>query len=116
MYIILQSFTIVSSRVSALPWNIDPTHVYLTHPPLKKNSKSVRRPPPPPFMSNPALKILENLNPPSSWNVPLSKKGQTHFLKKQKTLFLTLNINTSECWNMNIQFWNLKIKGELGVF
>ena len=55
-----------------------------------------------------------NLTPP--WTVPSSKKGKTHFSKKQKILFPTSNKNTIECWNMNIQLQNLKVKGELGVF
>ena len=43
-------------------------------------------------MSNP-LKILENLTPPLTCTSP--KKGKTHFLKKQKILFPTLNNSKS---------------------
>ena len=44
------------------------------------------------------------------------KKGKTHFLKKRKILFPTLEKNTFGYWNMNTQLQNLKIEGELGVF
>ena len=54
-------------------------------------------------MSNPPKKILEDLTP-LPWNVPLSKKVKTHFLKKQKILFPHLNIRIY----LNV--------GELGLF
>ena len=65
-----------------------PTLKYWPHPllpgPSQKNSKS------------------ENLTPlPSLEMCPHPQK--THFLKKWKILSPTLNQNTFECWNMNIQ-------------
>ena len=65
------------------------------------------------FYEQPASKFWE-LDSPLKCN--LIQKSNPHFLKKQKILFLTLNSNTFECWNMNIQLQNLKIKGDLGVF
>ena len=47
----------------------------------------------------------------SPWNIPLSKKAKTHFLKKLKILFPIMKWKQFESWNMNIQFQNLKIKG-----
>ena len=111
--------SIVSSRVSVPPWNIDLTSFYLD-PPQKINSKSVR----PPFYDQSLLKMLENLTPtlphppprPSSYTVPSSKKANTYFLKKQNILFPIIKWNTFELWNMNIQLQNLKMEGELGLF
>ena len=52
--------------------------------------------------------------PPSP---PWNQKSNTHFLKKQNILFPAFkNKNTFECWNMNIEMQNLKIKGDLGIF
>ena len=56
---------IVSSRVPALPWNIDLTPFYPPPPHPKKNSRTWLSP----------------------WNVPSSKKVKIHFLQKQKTSF-----------------------------
>ena len=71
-------------------------------------------PPTPPLMSNHASKFWRAWLP--LWNAPSSRKSNTHFLKKHNILFPTLNKNTFEYWNMNIQSQNLKIKGDLGVF
>ena len=65
---------ILSSWVSAPPWNIDFTSFYITPPPPKKNSKSVR--PPPPlyeFKRNP-LTISENLTPPLEYTLVQNRK------------------------------------------
>ena len=93
------------------PFLPSPYHRHAPLPPVPpgKSSRSVR----PPFTSNPPQNF-ENLTPPLKCN--LIQKSNPHFLKKQKILFLTLNSNTFECWNMNIQLQNLKIKGDLGVF
>ena len=91
------------------PFLPSPYHPLPPSCPPRKSSRSVR----PLFTSNPPQNF-ENLTPPLKCN--LIQKSNPHFLKKQKILFLTLNSNTFECWNMNIQLQNLKIKGDLGVF
>ena len=74
---------IVSSRVSAPPWNIDLTPFYLAPPPKKFLNLLD-----PAFMSNPPQNFGELDCPP--WDVPLPKKAKTRFLKKQKILFPTM--------------------------
>ena len=98
---------------------ISPTLKYWSHsfwpssPPAKKILNLSD--PFPPVYEQPHLKILEKLTHPLKCT--LVQKSNTHFLKKQKILFPILkNENTFECWNMNIQLQNLKIKGDLGVF
>ena len=66
---------------------ISPTLKYWPQTFLPKPSKKIPNLSDPSFMSNP-LKILENfISPPPLWNVPSSKIGKTHFLKKKKILF-----------------------------
>ena len=76
-------------------------HPFLSSPPPKKNSKSVR---PPTLLRATPFKILENLTPPPLWNVPSSKKAKTLF-KEQKILF-PIRIH------LNIEIWiySCKIK------
>ena len=101
--------SLMSSRVSAPPWNIDLTPFYLAHLKTILNMSDHL----PPFMSNQASKFWRTwLSPPLK--CILVQKSNTHFLKKQKILFPALkNKNTFECWNMNMQLQNLKIKGDL---
>ena len=88
---------IVSSRVSAPPWNIDLNPFYLGSP---NNYKSVRcqTPPPLPFLATP-LEILENLTP--SLEMYTHPKKAKLFCKE--FYFQQWNKNAVECWNINIE-------------
>ena len=92
--------SIVSSRVSDPPWNIDLTPFYLA--PLKI-ILNLSDPPPPsfPFLWTTKPQNFGELDSPLKST--LIQKSNTHFLKKQKILFPTLKIkNTFERWNINI--------------
>ena len=79
---------IVSSRVSAPPWNID-LILFLSSPSKKIINLSGPPTPHPTLYDKSPSKFCRTWLP-TPWNVPSSKKTKTHFLKKCKILFPTM--------------------------
>ena len=50
---------------------------------------------------------------PNPWKVPLSKKEETHFLKEQKILFLTMKLQ--HIWKFKYEYTVAKSKNQKEV-
>ena len=110
-YFLFLCFYIVSSRVSAQPWNIELTLFYLApHPPPPPKTSTFPPPPPPP----PPPKKPKPVPPPPPfpfpskswrtwlpcpWDVHLSKTQKIHFLIKKN------NSNNEMRAHLNVEIW-----------
>ena len=92
----IKNQTIVSSSVSALPWNIELNPFYQVYPPPpKKNPLNLSEPL---FISSP-LKILKNLTTPLKWT--LVQKCKDSFFKETKDFISNNEMRT----NLNVEIW-----------
>ena len=85
---------------------------YWLYPFLPRSSQKPVRPPT--FMCNPPQNFEELDSPFEMY--PCPKKQRLIFERNKRFYFQQWNENTFECWNMNTQLQNLKIKGEVSFF
>ena len=104
--------SIVSFSVSAHPEIFTSPNFYIALPPKKVQNLTDA-----PSWATTPQNFGELDSPPFALKYTLSQNSNTHFLKKRKILFPAFkNKNRFECWNLNIEMQNLKIKGDLGIF